>query len=398
MMSIHERLYWEHLGVAAALAISLFVILGLVLRLLDTSGPKMHIWAMLAFFGINTCDTVNSLAYSSIFATSNALFRWNDVLIPGFLVSLYFYVRALTSSNPELGKRDLVHLVPFVAGFICLSPNLVLPGDVRRGSVEGPVSELHRRLIDVGDTAFWSLWIGILVVYGTLCVRQLVAHKHNIRDVFSDLDGKTLRWLDGLVATIFVLSFFVILDEVRILLGQPSVRDGIMSLIYDVVLAGSFGIFALRAQPPMPDWSQEIIEPEQQGAKRIAAPPNGEKRYARSGLQPADIDRLATRLERRMAEGQLWRNHSLNLQGLASGISIPPIHLSEVLNTKLGMSFYDYVNQCRIRDACALLIQTDETVLAISETVGFNAKSTFNTRFKKVTDQTPTEWRRTHRP
>jgi AraC-like DNA-binding protein len=86
------------------------------------------------------------------------------------------------------------------------------------------------------------------------------------------------------------------------------------------------------------------------------------------------------------------------LGSLTSAIAIAPIHLSEVLNTKLSMPFYDYVNQCRIRDACDLLIKTDATIIEISETVGFNAKSTFNTSFKKVTDQTPSSWRATHKP
>lgn len=398
MLPINESLYWEHLGVAAALAISLFVLLGLALRLRDTTGPKMHIWAMVAFFAVNSSDALNSFAYSSVFSAPNAFFRWNDVLIPGFLVSLYFYVRALTSSNPHLSKRDLIHLLPFIAGLLCLSPNLILPGDVRRGMVEGAVSETYQRLIDIGDNAFWVLWILILCTYGYLCVRRLIAHKRNIRDVFSDLEGKTLRWLDGLVATIFILALFVIFDEIRMLLGLSSIRDGVTSLLYDVVLAGAFGIFALRASPPLPRWSEEIIKHEQPEPDQPAPLPEKDKRYARSGLQAQDIDRYAARLERKMADGQLWRNHALNLRGLAAEIAIPSIHLSEVLNTKLGMSFYDYVNQCRIRDACELLIQTDQTIIEISEMVGFNAKSTFNTSFKKMTDQTPTEWRRIHRP
>lgn len=398
MISISEPLYWEHLGVAAALAISLFVIVGLILRLRETDGPKMHLWAMLAFFAVNTSDAVNSFAYSDMFSASNAFFRWNDVFIPGFMVSLFFYVRALTSSDPKLSRRDLVHLLPFIAGLICLSPTLLLSGDVRRGLVDAPLSEFHQMLIGAGNDMFWIVWIVILIVYGGLCIRRLIAHKRNIKDVFSDLEGKTLRWLDGLVATILILALIVIVDEIRILMGQPSIRNGVASLLYDVVLAGSFGVFALRAVPPFPQWSQDILEHSAPPIAPSASEPQTIKRYARSGLQQEDITRYAARLEKRMAEGLLWRKHALNLRGLASEIAVSPIHLSEVLNTKLGMSFYDYVNQCRIRDACELLIQTDQSVIEISETVGFNSKSTFNTSFKKVTNQTPSQWRAMHTP
>lgn len=396
-MEIRENLYWEHLGVAGALAVSIFVLLGLLLRLRDTEPPRMHIWAMVAFFTVNISDAINSFAYSDTFNGSPALYRWNDVIVPGFMVALYFYVRALTSAAPKLSRADLVHLVPFLAGFLCLAPALILPGEVRIGLAPGNISDGHRTLINSGETAFWIVWVIVLIVYGAICIRRLILHKRNIRDVFSDLEGKTLRWLDGLVATILIIALIVIADEIGQLLGQRPLRDGIWSLFFDVIMPVSFGIFALRANPPLPEWTEAVIE----DAPVPNAPALQDKpasRYARSGLTEVDMDRYAARLEKRMADGQLWRDHGLNLRGLASEISIPPIHLSEVLNTKVGMSFYDYVNQCRIRDACDLLINTNDTIIEISEAVGFNAKSTFNTSFKKVTDQTPSQWRATHKP
>lgn len=397
MMEIRENLYWEHLGVAGALAVSAFVLLGLLLRLRDTDPPRTHIWAMIAFFAINICDGLNSFAYSDTFNGPPSLHRWNDVLIPGFMVALYFYVRALTSAAPQFFRGDLVHALPFLAGFLCLAPTLILPGDVRLGLASGDVSDGHGTLITTGETAFWIVWVITLIVYGAICIRRLILHKRNIRDVFSDLEGKTLRWLDGLVATILIIAAVVIIDEIRQLLEYRPLRDGIWSLLFDVALPVSFGIFALRSNPPLPVWTGAVFEdaPRQEEPVPQNKPSS---RYARSGLTDIDMDRLAARLEKRMAAGQLWRNHGLNLRSLAAEISIPPIHLSEVLNTKVGMSFYDYVNQCRIRDACDLLIHSNDTIIEISEAVGFNAKSTFNTGFKKVTDQTPSQWRATHKP
>lgn len=397
MIVIHEVLYWEHLGVAGALAVSVFVLLGLLLRLHDTDPPVMHIWAMIAFFAVNICDGLNSLAYSDTFRGPPALYRWTDVIIPGFMVALYFYVRALTSAAPKLFRTDLVHLTPFLAGLVCLSPALILPGDVRMDLVEGNISDGHKTLIQTGETAFWIVWVITVAVYGAICIRLLILHKRNIRDVFSDLEGKSLRWLDALVATILILALIVITDEIGQMLDQRPLRDGIWSLFFDVIMPVSFGIFALRATPPLPEWTEAVIEEE----PRPEDPTPQDKssaRYARSGLTAADMERYAARLEKRMAAGQLWRDHGLNLRGLAAEISIPPIHLSEVLNTKVGMSFYDYVNQCRVRDACDLLIHSNDTIIEISEAVGFNAKSTFNTSFKRVTNQTPSQWRATHKP
>ncbi|MCP9481231.1 helix-turn-helix transcriptional regulator [Shimia sp. CNT1-13L.2] len=397
-MTIDYDLYLEHLGLAGSLAISLFVLLGLALRLYETPDRRMFLWAMVAFFTINSLDMLDSLLYGPVLIGPDALYQWQDVLIPGFILSLYFYVRGLTSSNPTLSRRDLLHLLPFVIAFLCLAPRLLQPGAIRRTMSTSDLSPAYKQLAELGENTFWAMWVVFLIFYGGLSVHRLYRHKRNIRTLFSDLEGKTLRWLDALVATIFLLAFIVIVDEIGLLMGRPEIRAGWVSAAFDLILAGSFGIFALRAVPPLPQWSAEVLPEAPPAPQETPQPDTENRRYARSGLQPEDLDRYAQRLEQRVAQNQLWRDHDINLRRLAAEIAVPSIHLSEVLNTRLGMSFYDYINQCRISDACALLIETEMTILEISETVGFNAKSTFNTSFKKITGQTPSQWRRTHQP
>lgn len=407
-MIVQFDAYLEDLGCFGSLTLSLFVLIALFMRLKETKGPKLHIHAMIAFFTINAFDMLDSLAWGAVFRGPSALYGWENLLIPGFMISVYFFVKGLTSPAPTWRPKDLLHLLPFAVAFLCLAPFLTLPGSVRAGGVPIGVSETQLALAELGETGFWVLWILVLLVYGTLCVRRLARHKRNIRDLFSDLEGKTLRWLDLLIATIFLLAGFVIVDEVRILGGAEDMRSGVVSLLYDLVLTGSFGLFALRADPPLPEWSHPVLERETASPSEDEVIPTNapqqdalseapSTRYARSGLQAEDLDRFATRLEQRMRAEQLWRDHDLNLRSLATAIAISPIHLSEVLNTRLGATFYDYVNQCRIQDACTLLVQSDQTMLEISETVGFNAKSTFNASFRKITGQTPSQWRKSQK-
>ena len=392
--------YWEHFGLAAALVLSIFVLIGLLFRLRETHSRRMFLWAMVGFFVLNALDALDTLAFSPVFYGWPALALWQDVLIPGFMVSLYFFVRGLTSADPVLSRRDALHLLPFVTAFLCLLPALLLPGEVRLGLAEPQASAGYMELVEFGESAFWLNWIVVLGIYGTLCVRRLIRHKRNIRALFSDLEGKTLVWLDGLVATILLLAFFVIVDEARILMGYAELREGVLSMVFDIVLAASLGLFALRAEAPLPPWSDSVlkrVEDHPAPTTDTSEAPANETRYARSGLQPEDLARLSQRLEQRMRDGQLWRDHALNLRRLASEIAVPSIHLSEVLNAEMGMTFYDYVNRCRVQDACTLLGTTGLSVLEISETVGFNSKSTFNSSFKKLTQQTPSEWRRAQR-
>ena len=254
-MQIDFDVYLEHLGLAASLALSLFVLAGLAARILTSSGPRMHLWAMVAFFGVNALDALDSFAYSPAFTGPPALYQWQDVLIPTFMVSLYFFVRGLTSSAAQLRRSDWLHLLPFLAALLCLAPGLLLPGEARMGLIAPEVSPDYLQVMESGNAAFWILWIVVLLVYGGLCVRRLVRHKRNIRDLFSDLAGRSLIWLDALVASIFVLSAIVILDETLILMGRGEIRAGAASAAYDVTLTAVFAWFALRASPPLPRWT-----------------------------------------------------------------------------------------------------------------------------------------------
>ncbi|MCK5703581.1 MAG: AraC family transcriptional regulator, partial [Cyclobacteriaceae bacterium] len=70
--------------------------------------------------------------------------------------------------------------------------------------------------------------------------------------------------------------------------------------------------------------------------------------------------------------------------------------LSEVINTKLNKTFYDFVNKYRVEEVQQKIIAGDAekyNLLSIAFDAGFSSKSSFNSTFKKITGQTPTEFR-----
>ena len=67
-----------------------------------------------------------------------------------------------------------------------------------------------------------------------------------------------------------------------------------------------------------------------------------------------------------------------------------------VMNDKIGLNFFDYINSLRVEEAKRLLIETSKkemNVIEIAYSVGFNNKVSFNNTFKKWTGMTPTEFR-----
>jgi AraC-like DNA-binding protein len=65
--------------------------------------------------------------------------------------------------------------------------------------------------------------------------------------------------------------------------------------------------------------------------------------------------------------------------------------------TRANKTFTDFVSEVRISQACKLLVETADTVSQIAYDSGFDTLSNFNRNFKKITGQTPREYRQAYR-
>ena len=98
-----------------------------------------------------------------------------------------------------------------------------------------------------------------------------------------------------------------------------------------------------------------------------------------------------------MEEEEPYLDSSLSMQELAGQLNMKVKDLSLLINHTLNQHFFDFVNQYRINKASEILSDPENkqvTVLEVLYEVGFNSKSSFNTTFKKLTGQTPTQFRK----
>lgn len=90
-----------------------------------------------------------------------------------------------------------------------------------------------------------------------------------------------------------------------------------------------------------------------------------------------------------------YLDDKLTLHKLAEQIHLPEKQLSLLINQHTGKHFFDFINEFRINDAKVLLKEQSQlTVLEVLYEVGFNSKSSFYTAFKKETNLTPTDYRK----
>jgi len=120
-------------------------------------------------------------------------------------------------------------------------------------------------------------------------------------------------------------------------------------------------------------------------------------KYAKSGLSSEQQLFYSRQLEEIMRSQQTFLRPDLTLPRLAEEIGCSGNHLSQVINSEFGTSFFEYLNQYRIDYAKELLSQNNgqaTSILNIAFTVGFNSNSAFYAAFKKSVGQTPAQYRR----
>lgn len=90
------------------------------------------------------------------------------------------------------------------------------------------------------------------------------------------------------------------------------------------------------------------------------------------------------------------QNYSLpiTLEEVAENINLSPTYLSKKFKKVTGVTFKEYVNFIRIKQACQALLTTDDSITKIAVDCGFNSSNYFKDIFRKVNGVSPRTYRK----
>jgi len=120
-------------------------------------------------------------------------------------------------------------------------------------------------------------------------------------------------------------------------------------------------------------------------------------KYRKSSLTEARKEKILKNIILEFETKEYFLENLASLSGLAKKIGESTHHVSQVLNEKLNKSFFELLATYRVEMAKKILREDKEnklTIEEISEMVGYNSKTAFNNVFKKLTEKTPSEFRK----
>lgn len=89
-----------------------------------------------------------------------------------------------------------------------------------------------------------------------------------------------------------------------------------------------------------------------------------------------------------------YQDPELSRQQIAAQVFISEKYLSSLFKKEVGVNLVSYINELRIKKAVELLQQTRLPVAEIAFAVGYNSLQNFNKNFRAITQQSPTDYRR----
>ncbi|RQO79803.1 hypothetical protein DBR40_02270 [Pedobacter sp. KBW01] len=335
----------------------------------------------------------------------SALGIFNSFLIGGYLllfkkpksVSVHLLGILLLSLCLKIGKSFIFYFYPTL-------PGLYIEIGIMGSALVGPslyyfiqsalVPDQKSTMVQKGVYLFWFL---------AITIAGIIAPYDNRPDMWENYIGTVV----SAQFTIYILLSAWLLRSVIITLftkrDKLSITEKLLLSVFagNIIVPAAFklSIFSFFNGPCISGalffslvlyLNFFLFVSERKNSNILSGNPDLPK-YANKKIATEQAKALTQKLQKLILEEELYKNPDLKLNDLAKKINISSHQLSQLLNDNLGKSFAAYINEFRIDEACELIINDKGIKLeAIGYEVGFNAKSTFYTAFKKHKQTTPT--------
>ncbi len=301
---------------------------------------------------------------------------------------LYFYVKSLIFRDFHIRRKDYYHLIPIVIyAIFMIATYFRFPLAQRLEWINHEIFVYSAHYI----TSDFLCKI-LRVIYCVACFRLILKYKDLLKATHSNIEKVDVFWLKLLVVG------FLIVTIMEVFLGLAKFIGVVMHFDFQhynlsffefIGLSGYYVTFVLVCT--LVFTSMRYFANFE--AVRQKKEPEPAKKPAQEKLLNPEY---AEKIDSVMRSEKPYLMADITLDVLAERLAIPARDLSMIINRHFDNNFYEFINNYRIEEAKKILIDPknrDKTITDIYLEVGFNSKSVFNTFFKKIVGQTPSEYR-----
>ena len=373
------------LGVAQGLFLGAFFLSG---SRGQTVANRCLGWFMLA---------VSAVSAEILLNHTNYMFRvlWLvDAAEPvNFALGPLFYFFVFSRVQHRLPRYWGWHLLPFGIWVINAVTWLYQPTEFKYNSY---IESLHPELSFITVQPYLSEdFTGVRPFINELTLLSCVVYAGLALLIIRNASRQDVRFrLSANRTALRLLSWLFALVPLLIALVKPQFYQDLGDYLlatYMAVTIYATSFLVMRGS----DFLRNELQPE--SVVPVTEPPAEPKRkYEKSSLPEEVEDAMLAKLGQLLDREKPYLQSDLSLPKLAELLNTTPHHLSQLLNDRLGQNFFDWLATHRIAEAQILLNSPPTAHLKIdeiAERVGYNSPSAFHTAFKRLTNQTPAQFR-----
>jgi AraC-like DNA-binding protein len=305
-----------------------------------------------------------------------------------FAIPPLIYLSVVSLIPGAVSKKWWLHFIPFIVYVLYFIPFYLAPASFKQESlyfihhiVEWKSPENFEFYKSWGSVRMYQMEASYLqtTIYLVLSFQKLAGYKNKPKE--NPYPSKfDINWWITFCITYSMLILVVIAVKVTY---ERDLGDHIIASFYTLILYIST--------------LSELIKPAATDPNPIQAEQeNNSPRYLSSGLKEEKKTEIQQKLISLMEEKKLYTDTLLSISKVAKHIGEPAYMVSQVINERMGHSFYDWIAKYRVEEAKRLLSDPKTaayTIEQIAEEVGYNSKSAFNKAFKKFSGKTPSEFK-----
>lgn len=331
-------------------------------------------------------------------ATGNFLVIWATGLHLLYGPLMHFYIIELIIKKSQKVSWYAKHLIIFVVwGLVYNLPNFfdlnfdmyVQNGFLRLSGTPPHFMNIfsYSAVLSGGGYSIWNLVV-------------LHRYRKGLKFNFSSIDQVNLNWVSNW-AYLFLFSFIVIFSVSLMPVSQYFIKISIaISVTIVVTYIGFSGykqtnIFFERMGSKLSDVKSKQSLTSGLDDSNLSL--TERSKYSKSRLSNKNNLELITTLESAMNIKKPYLNEDLSLYDLAEEIGVSRQTLSQLINDNYKKSFYEFINDYRVKEAQRIIEDNTSSNLKISAIgfdSGFRSRSTFYKFFKKNIGVTPVEYRK----
>lgn len=225
----------------------------------------------------------------------------------------------------------------------------------------------HNRIFYFADVAWAAIYGFGAAVWAIFTIPK---YHRLLKQRFSYEDNINLNWLRYILLSFFVVLSLWIIDCLLINFDIEAVY-----MVGSIIIWMNICYFIYRHESVINELSEPIISEE--------LIDTSDNNYA--GLRECILNLFE--------KERIYLNPQLRLSDVAAMANSNRTYVSRFFNDNHGKTFYEFVNEYRVKHAKTLLKTSGDKLDVIAEQSGFSSRQSFHRVFSKMTGQTPEQYR-----